>query len=74
MKWVDSASSGDWRSLEDIANESLGAIVSVGWVLSEDDEKIILVPNVTSDKLGCNEMLIPKVAIVEMHEIVGYDA
>ena len=67
--WIDSrGASSNWRHFEDIAEDSdICRCWSVGWVISETDEKITICPNIGHDPdQGCGEMSIPKIAVVSM--------
>ena len=72
VEWVDSNScSGNWNSRQAIMKRPPGGMLirSVGWVVQENRETIVVVPHLTYEEndtfgSGKGDITIPKVAIV----------
>lgn len=67
VKWIDSGGDGRWLNRNDILEHGgLASCESVGWLIHEDDEKIIL--GLSLNRSTQNDdvqgyMAIPKVAV-----------
>ena len=78
VKWVDSYGCGHaWGEISDIS-PAPHYCHSVGWIVSESDECIVVVPHLSPahDEIGavengCGDMTIPKVSIINQCEIIG---
>lgn len=73
IEWVDSHATNGWRPLDDIACEPLHCR-SVGWLVGETDQMVVLVASISGEKngditlFGCGEIAIPKSAITNRME------
>ena len=69
VAWVDSHSGRGWNDLENIAAKAeFLHCRSVGWLISETKEVMVIVPHLTSGDgdiivQGCGDITIPKCAI-----------
>ena len=76
IRWMDARGVGsDWESLEDIELQ-VTECQSVGWVLAERDDCVLVVPHIVlspnhDPEQGCGDMAIPKSAILSRHELVA---
>lgn len=76
ITWKDSYGCGhEWSTLEDAVVEPHYA-QSVGWLVKENDEAVLIVPHVSprhedigAREQGCGDMTIPKCSIVEMKQL-----
>lgn len=72
IHWVDSfGCSPAWQPINDIQKFDPMKIKSVGWVVYEDIDHVVLVPHISPDRQdlgaeaqGCGDMTIPKSAVV----------
>jgi hypothetical protein len=65
--WIDSAqllSDGVWSAKEDVLEISHDYILSVGFVVKETEENIVLVAHVSETEFS-GEMCIPKAAVID---------
>jgi len=73
VEWLDSHNfTNGWESLAEIAAHACSSIVrSVGWVIAETDDWLLLVAHLSnatrpdSDPFGFSDLSIPKVSIVK---------
>jgi hypothetical protein len=75
ITWVDSfGCSSGWKTLTNLEKEIELHIVSIGYVASETDQYILVVPHFhgefkvdwcKGEASGCGDMAIPKVSIIE---------
>lgn len=76
ITWVDSAGEDrGWMSVDRAKTLVPQTIVTVGFVISEGDRHVVLVPSIDEDRPGEDEMCmgpiaIPKVSIVEDYALV----
>ena len=69
--WVDSTGPNGWRPIEELAAMTPDPVVSVGYVLADDDTRVVLCGSITerrdalSLQSGEGGMVIPRVSIVE---------
>lgn len=77
VQWVDSVGAGAcWGSIPE-KTPSVHGCHSVGWLVCENDEVLVLVPHLSlededyaKDEIhGCGDMTIPKVAVVKKVEL-----
>ena len=74
VEWYDShQNTGGWAPVKDIP-AFLPVIRSVGWVLHDNDQCLVLVPNHgaatdTSSEQACGEMTIPKRAVKKVRQL-----
>lgn len=78
VEWVDSyGCSTNWRHLKEIDDKRL-LCKTVGWILREDDDRLVIVPHITcglkdeygmEDECGCGDMTIPKEAVKKVTEL-----
>lgn len=73
VEWLDSCGPSEWTRLDELDNE-VPVVVSVGFVLNEDEVAVTLVPHVMDKQeprkrcgFGC--LTIPRVAIVKTVEL-----
>lgn len=77
IEWIDSfGCSSTWQELDDIEKPTPMICRSVGWLLSDDDKCVVIVPHVTDEhkstpRQGCGDMTIPRVCIVCMKDLVA---
>lgn len=68
VKWHDAKGVSDtWQFLKDAAEPAPAVMESVGWVIQENDDVIVIAPHMSTDEDSsqyCGEMQIPKVAIL----------
>jgi hypothetical protein len=71
VTWVDSSGAGHWMDADFAASKvRAGPIYTVGYVLREDDEEIVLVQSLDFDNDNVGHTLaIPKVAVLDVWEI-----
>jgi len=72
ITWVDSSGMEGWQHLEHIKEcwDNLD-VVSVGWILEESDEAVLVVPHIASHGQnkggqGRGDLTIPRCAIKEL--------
>lgn len=69
IEWVDSMGAGsNWSGIEDVEPPEPLVCLSAGWVVSESEHVVVVVPHRTvqhdvAHLQGCGDMTIPKVAI-----------
>ena len=61
IEWIDSKSGGDWEYLNEI-QFSPARIITIGFVLDENDESITVAHSITKNQC-CGRITIPKVCI-----------
>lgn len=72
IKWLDARGvSTGWEHKEEITMD-LSEVVSVGYVIEETEQKIVVAPNMdtTDSPQVAGVMAIPKVNILERYELV----
>jgi len=65
--WMDSrGATSSWSRVEDI-NEGVCEMVSVGYLLKEHDDHIVIAPHISTgdDQQACGVMYIPLCAIIK---------
>lgn len=75
IEWIDSQQYEGWVMKEEILRKSDVAnmeVSTIGFLLYEDDKIIITADSISKNCVN-SPMTIPKIAIVSMIEIVGYD-
>jgi len=72
VKWIDSCNSPNfWEPISKMKDPKSMVCASVGWIVKETSENIIIVPHISdinnknSEGDSCGGMTIPKVAILE---------
>lgn len=66
IEWVDSRGATDrWARINDLADHDCCKMISVGWVIAEDDTEMQVAPHVgieddVEDAQVCGVMVIPK--------------
>jgi hypothetical protein len=69
VEWIDSGRGHEWRMLDDLDDMLPAYCRSVGWIVREEEEYIVLAGNLAADApdgkphQACQMMAIPKVAI-----------
>ncbi len=67
VTWEDSARSSSWETFEELRGEHVIECRSVGWVIEDHDDHLVLGPHVgASPQQACGTMVIPKRAIVKV--------
>lgn len=76
VKWVDSSGSNGWQMADLVKDQKLELlnIHSVGWLLKEDNDAILIAPHISDGseihpQQLCGELAIPKLVITKMKEI-----
>lgn len=67
IEWMDSASAaggGTWKDAEELKELAPVRLRSVGWVLREDKESVVLVGHIAESQCS-GDLCIPKKAIVK---------
>lgn len=83
IEWSDSVGCGaDWTTLEDLKEMQESVCRSVGWVVADTANHIVIVPHIHdgqsygealySPKQGCGEMTIPKKSIQRREKLSEY--
>lgn len=75
VKWLDAfGCSSSWRERDDIEKATPSICESVGWLIKDEDDYIVLVPHVANETLGstwqgCGDMTIPRAAIQRINPL-----
>ena len=70
VSWVDSASKDDWMAATDAGRVVLGAIDSIGWLISEDKNYIRIASSVdVNDGTLGYVLIIPREAIKRVRRV-----
>lgn len=70
VRWIDSCGSGGWRAVEPMYQMHASTVDSVGYVLREDEEEIVIAQSLDPDNDSVDNCLtIPRVGIVDIWEI-----
>jgi len=71
VDWIDSRGvSASWSMLDDVRNDGVCAMQSVGWIGKINKEMLLICPHVGDDpKQVCGEMHIPMVAITKIRVV-----
>lgn len=78
IEWLDAyGCSSEWQEIPVLTTEQKPMVcTSVGWILFENDERVVLVPHLTgigndrAHEQGCGDMTIPRVSIVKITPLV----
>lgn len=72
VRWLDSSGRGRWTMLSELSKETLCYCDSVGYVLAEYDDRVVLImsldlraDDLEAAPMGDNVTVIPKVAILD---------
>jgi len=68
IRWVDATSDDDWKEKEEEVVNIVDSFTA-GWVILEDDAKVVIAQSITSDKGRGAEWAIPKISIKERFPI-----
>jgi hypothetical protein len=73
VRWVDSAGDQDWT--DDATGPDIGPVDTIGFVVEETDDKVVLVQSACEDGMRCHRIAIPKCSILGRWAIVrrGHD-
>lgn len=64
VKWVDSGGRNSWMSMDEAERENVCQCESVGWIVSDNEERIVIVQSRDhSNGTVHSTMTIPKVAV-----------
>ena len=79
VEWIDASSFDGWRPQGSMLTAVQGGLGcrSVGWILYESEDRLVLVPNLSEVGSVGDAMVIPKVAVIEvidLAEAVDQDA
>jgi len=68
MKWLDAMlDDNTWQDIEDLKKQELRPVEVVGWILSEDKDKVILISSYDDEsKTGGGGVVVPRVNIVQV--------
>tara|TARA_R110000765_G_scaffold238089_1_gene340752 strand:- start:111 stop:386 length:276 start_codon:yes stop_codon:yes gene_type:complete len=68
MKWLDAMSDDNtWQDLEDLKKQELRPVEVVGWILSEDKDKVILISSYDAEsKTGGGGVVVPRLNIIHL--------
>lgn len=74
LEWLDSEVSSGWSDGADFETVKLRRVTSVGWVIAETDDALVLAAHIQLEKDGTldvvsDAMTIPKVAIVNLRKL-----
>lgn len=65
VKWVDSGGNGRWMDKQQAENDKICEIVSIGYLVVNNEEKITLVQSIDESNQTVNNMItIPKITVV----------
>jgi hypothetical protein len=81
IEWVDCHSGREWKSIEDLKEEcECLHIKSVGWLVKETKENILIVPTVYNEEIcpnirmfGRGDFVIPKCSIKKRKNLSLYN-
>jgi len=62
IRWVDATSDDEWKDKDDEAVNVVDSFTG-GWIVHEDDIKVVIAQCITSDKGRGHEWAIPKMCI-----------
>ena len=81
VEWIDSTGRGSWTTLKELRAIRPDLIISIGFVLCEDEDYLTLVQSYSmrdetqnADDVGDNSICIPKFAISNSHTLSVSDA
>lgn len=65
VEWMDAAGMPDrlagWAKVDDIVNYCDSVLIrSVGWVIVDNDQRLVICPNLSADDYGDSSTAIPK--------------
>ena len=68
VEWMDTAQEGGWRTLEENAARLPDRIVSVGYLITDEDDRIVILQSrqIEGD-LGADTTVIPRACVVGTH-------
>lgn len=76
VSWIDSSTSGGWADPGDCASlvaHVMAPCESLGYIVSETDDVLILAQSLDSEQNPCNLIGIPKLAIRRVDPIADHD-
>jgi len=68
IKWLDTTASASWTSIKKVKKLTSTRVLSVGYVVCENETEITLAESITEDG-DCGYNIIPKGAIIARREI-----
>lgn len=71
VHWVDSSTVHGWVDHEVAAGRPVYRAVTVGYLIADDDEKLVIVSTVAQDGDVCATMVIPQVQVITKHRLAG---
>lgn len=67
VKWLDACDAApEWTDADKVAASRPVACQSVGFLLTEDDDRVVLTTSVTEDGDAANGIVIPTSCVVEL--------
>lgn len=74
VEWMDAAGMPDrlagWAKVDDIVNYCAAVLIkSVGWVIVDNDQRLVICPNLSADEYGDSSTAIPKAWIKRVTEL-----
>lgn len=76
VEWADSNSGTGWQPIDDVENCTYLVLVqSVGWIVAECEDTIVLVPHIAGEKnanlrlFACGDITIPKSVIRSIRDL-----
>lgn len=70
--WIDAESHPDWRELSEVIADGTLECISVGWLVSEREDRIVLVASVDlgdDGEMVASHITIPRSALKEIKEL-----
>lgn len=74
VDWLDATGGtrNGWRSMKEMAVGALDSCRSVGWLLVEDKDRLVVIPHISAEQ-GDGEIIIPRSWVSKITRIPGYD-
>ena len=70
VTWFDAVSQDEWAEIQDAKGLELHTIQTLGWLISEDDRKIVMAASWDVEREGvASTWAIPKTWLVDIREI-----
>lgn len=70
VSWLDAVSEDAWTSIDEAKEEEPPVIMSLGYLIYEDDKKLVIAANLDETNGNCSAILsIPRTWLLEMKEL-----